>query len=336
MELLDSIRKRAAKYQKTIVFPEGTEPRTLQAMKAIVEQGIAQPVLLGHPKDIEIAAKQNNADISGCQIVNPLEEESLEYFTSLYYEMRKNKGVNREMAKNIMEDPLYFASMMVKVGYADGEVAGAHHTTSSVLRPALQILRTEAGIGSISGAMIMIVPDCKYGEHGVFVFADCGVTPVPTGLQMAEFAWVSARTARNICGISDPKVGMLSFSTKGSASHPVVDKVRHAIGICHEQFPDLKIDGELQGDAAIVPDIAARKAPGSLIAGQCNVLIFPNLQAGNICYKLTQRLANAVAIGPVLQGIASPVNDLSRGCSAEDIVNETAITVLQTVHSTGK
>lgn len=329
MDLLDEIRKKAALKNKTIVLPEGTEPRTLRAVKSIVGQQIARPILLGDEDEIRITALKYEADLSGCQIVNPETEDSLEYFTEIYYEMRKAKGIKREMAKEIMKDPLYFASMMVKVGYADGEVAGARNTTSNVLRPALQILRTEPGIASISGAIIMVVPDCEYGENGVFVFADCGVTPVPTAHQMAESAWLSSRTAFDICGIKDPRVGMLSFSTKGSASHPVVEKVAHAVEICKERFPDLLVDGEFQADAAIIPEVADIKAPGSAIGGQCNVLVFPNLQAGNICYKLVQRLARAEAIGPILQGISQPVNDLSRGCSVDDIVNVVAITALQ-------
>lgn len=329
MDLLGEIRRRAALSNKTIVLPEGNEPRTLQAIKSIVDQKIARPILLGDEEEIRMVALKYEADISGCEIVNPVNEDSLDYFTEIYYEMRKTKGIDREMAREIMKDPLYFASMMVKVGYADGEVAGASNTTSNVLRPALQILKTEPGIASISGALVMVIPNCEYGENGIIVFADCGVTPVPTAEQMAEAAWLSARTAFNICGIKNPRVGMLSFSTKGSASHPVVEKVAHAVEICKERFPDLLVDGEFQADAAIIPEVAAIKAPGSSIAGKCNVLIFPNLQAGNICYKLVQRLANAQAVGPILQGISQPVNDLSRGCSVEDIVNVVAITALQ-------
>jgi phosphate acetyltransferase len=219
--------------------------------------------------------------------------------------------------------------MMVMMGKADGEVAGAENTTGNVLRPALQIIKTAPGISAVSGAFIMIVPNCEYGDNGLFVFADCAVTIVPTAQQMAEFAKASVETAVNVCGFKDPKVGMLSFSTKGSASHELVDKVVEATNIAKAKFPELKVDGEFQFDAAIVPSVGASKAPGSDIAGGCNVLVFPDIQAGNIGYKLVQRLAKAEAIGPILQGIAKPVNDLSRGCSVEDIVNVVAMTAMQ-------
>ncbi|SHH01850.1 phosphotransacetylase [Thermosyntropha lipolytica DSM 11003] len=329
MSLLAQIREKAAKKQKTIVLPEGLEERTLMAIKPIVDNKIARPILLGDEGEIRAKASQIGADISGAEIVNPVKAPYFDDYVQAFYEMRKDKGVDLDKAKESMLNPLYFASMMVKMGQADGEVAGAENTTGNVLRPALQIIKTQPGISAVSGAFIMIVPDCEYGHNGIFVFADCAVTPVPTAEQLADFAKASVNTAVELCGIDDPKIGMLSFSTKGSASHEVVDKVVKATQIAKEKFPELKIDGELQADAALVPKVGASKAPGSPVAGQCNILIFPDLQAGNIGYKLVQRLAKAEAIGPILQGMAKPVNDLSRGCSVEDIVNVVAMTAVR-------
>ena len=243
--------------------------------------------------------------------------------------MRKKKGIDLDKAKETMLDPLYFASMMVKNGKADGEVAGAVNTTGNVLRPALQIIRTAPGITAVSGSFIIIVPNCEFGHNGIFVFADCAVTIDPSAEQLAAFAKASVATATDLCGIEEPHIGMLSFSTKGSASHAMVDKVTEATAIAKEKYPELKIDGEFQLDAAIVPGVGASKAPGSDVAGQCNVLIFPDINSGNIGYKLAQRLGKAEAIGPILQGIAKPVNDLSRGCSVEDIVNVVAMTAVR-------
>jgi len=329
MSLLEAIREKASKNGKTIVLPEGTEERTLQAVKTIVAEKIANPVLLGNESEIKALASKIGADISGAEIIDPAKATYFDDFVQAFYEMRKDKGLDLDKARNSMLDPLYFASMMVKMDKADGEVAGAENTTGNVLRPALQIIKTAPGISSVSGSFVMIVPDCEYGDNGTFVFADCAVTPVPTAEQMAEFAKVSAETAVSVCGIKGPKIGMLSFSTKGSASNELVDKVAQATAIARERFPELKIDGEFQADAAIIPKVGASKAPGSPVAGECNVLIFPDLQAGNIGYKLVQRLAKAEAIGPILQGIAKPVNDLSRGCSVEDIVNVVAITAVR-------
>ncbi|NLT20856.1 MAG: phosphate acetyltransferase [Syntrophomonadaceae bacterium] len=329
MSLLAEIREKAAKNVKTIVLPEGTEERTLQAIKAIVAQRLANPILLGDEGEIKALASKIGADISGAEIINPAKSAFYDDFVQAFYEMRKSKGVDLDKAKSTMLDPLFFASMMVKMGKADGEVAGAENTTGNVLRPALQIIKTAPGISAVSGAFIMIVPNSDFGDKGTFVFADCAVTPVPTEEQMAEFAQSSIGTAVDLCGMKDPKVGMLSFSTKGSASHEVVDKVANAVKIAKERFPELKVDGEFQADAALVPSVGSSKAPGSPVAGECNVLIFPDLQAGNIGYKLVQRLAKAEAIGPILQGIAKPVNDLSRGCSVEDIVNVVAMTAVR-------
>ncbi|NLB87934.1 MAG: phosphate acetyltransferase [Syntrophomonadaceae bacterium] len=329
MSLLAEIREKASVKGKTIVLPEGLEERTLMAVKDIVAQKIANPILLGDESEIRAKASKIGADISGAEIVDPAKAPYFDDFVQAFYEMRKDKGVDLDKAKSTMLNPLYFASMMVKMDKADGKVAGAETTTGNVLRPALQIIKTAPGISAVSGAFIMIVPNCEYGDKGTFIFADCAVTPVPTADQMADFAAASVGTATDICGMTDPKIGMLSFSTKGSASHELVEKVAKATEIAKEKFPDLKVDGEFQADAALVPSVGSSKAPGSLVAGECNILIFPDLQSGNIGYKLVQRLAKAEAIGPILQGMAKPVNDLSRGCSVEDIVNVVAMTVLR-------
>lgn len=329
MSLLEEIKAKAAKKGKTIVLPEGNEKRTLLAIKDIVANKLAHPILLGNVSAIKAAAMDAGADISGAEIIDPISSVFFDDFVQAFYEMRKSKGVDLDKARATMLDPLFFASMMVKMDKADGEVAGAENTTGNVLRPALQIIKTAPGISAVSGAFIMIVPNCEYGDKGIFVFADCAVTINPTSQQLAEFAKASAETAMSLCGIQDPKIGMLSFSTKGSASDPIVDKVIEATAMAKERFPELKVDGEFQLDAALVPSVGASKAPGSLVAGQCNVLIFPDCNAGNIGYKLVQRLAKAEAIGPILQGIAKPVNDLSRGCSVEDIVNVVAMTAVR-------
>lgn len=329
MSLLTDIKEQAALKGKTVVLPEGTEERTLQAIKGIVDGKIARPILLGNESEIKALASKIGADISGAEIVDPIKAPYFDDFVQAFYEMRKSKGVDLDKAKATMLDPLFFASMMVQLGKADGEVAGAENTTGNVLRPALQIIKTAPGISAVSGSFIMIVPNSDFGDKGIFVFADCAVTPMPTAAQLAEFAKTSSDTAIKLCGIKEPKVGMLSFSTKGSASHEVVDKVVEATKLAKERFPELKVDGELQADAAMVPSVGKSKAPGSLVAGECNVLVFPDLQAGNIGYKLVQRLAKAEAIGPILQGMAKPVNDLSRGCSVEDVINTVAMVVMQ-------
>lgn len=329
MTLLEEIREKAKAKYKTIVLPEGTEDRTLKAVETLVKEKIAFPILLGDEKEVKEKAAKIGADISGAEIINPVSAPFFKDFVQAFYEMRKDKGMTEEKAQQLMQDPLYFGSMMVKAGKADGEVAGAINTTGDVLRPALQIIKTAKGISSVSGAFIMIVPNCEYGDNGLFIFADCAVTPNPTAEQLAEFAFVSAQTAVNLCGMKEPKVGILSFSTKGSASHELVDKVVKATEIAKSRWPEVAVDGEFQADAALVPSVGASKAPGSTVAGKCNVLIFPDLQAGNIGYKLVQRLAKAEAIGPILQGMDKPVNDLSRGCSVEDIINVVAMTAVR-------
>ncbi|NLB18651.1 MAG: phosphate acetyltransferase [Syntrophomonadaceae bacterium] len=329
MTLLEQIKEKAQKNFKRIVLPEGTEERTLQAVEILIREKIAQPILIGEVEAVKAKAKEVGADITGAEIVDPIKADYYNDFVEKFVEMRKAKGMTTEKAQQMMLDPLYFASMMVKFGKADGEVAGAINTTGNVLRPALQIIKTAPGISAVSGAFIMIVPNSEYGDKGIMVFADCAVTPNPTAEQLAEFAFASAETARSLCGIKEPVVGMLSFSTKGSASHEMVDKVAQATEIAKTRWPELSVDGEFQADSALVPKVGQSKAPGSVAAGKCNVLVFPDLQSGNIGYKLVQRLANAEAIGPILQGMDKPVNDLSRGCSVEDVVNVVAMTAVR-------
>ncbi len=328
MNLVETIRAKARSKGATIVLPEGTEERTVQAAGILTREKIAKVILLGPKEEVEAVAQKTGTDLREVQIINPLQSEKFEQYAETLYELRKHKGLSLEEARELTKNPLYFGTLMVKNDDADGMVAGAQNTTGDVLRPALQIIKTEKGISSVSGAFIMIVPDCEYGENGIMVFADCAVNPNPTAEQLAENAYLSSKTARAIVGM-EPKIGMLSFSTKGSAKHELVDKVVKAVGIAKERYPELQIDGELQADAALVPKVGKSKAPNSEIAGKVNVLIFPDLQAGNIGYKLVQRLAKAEALGPILQGMAKPVNDLSRGCSVDDIVNTVAMTVLQ-------
>lgn len=329
MTLLEQIREKARSNRKTIVLPEGTEERTLKAVEIMMKEQLVTPILLGDPDEVLATAKRVGANIGDVEIVNPTRSKYYEEYVNEFTEMRKSKGMTIDKAQSLMADPLYFGAMMVYKGVADGEVAGARNTTGDVLRPALQIIRTAKGMTSVSGAFIMIVPNCEFGENGLFIFADCAVTPNPTAEQLAEFAYQSAQTARQLADIKDPIVGMLSFSTKGSAEHELVDKVVKATEIAKQKWPELKVDGEFQADAALVPKVGASKAPGSPFAGKANVLIFPDLQAGNIGYKLVQRLAKAEAIGPILQGMAKPVNDLSRGCSVDDIVNVVAMTAVR-------
>lgn len=328
MNILESIRAKAKEKGARIVLPEGTEERTVKGAAIIAKERIAKVFLVGQEKQIKEVAGKHNVDLTGVEIVEPEKSEKFKKYAENLYEIRKHKGMTLEDAEALTKNPLYFGVLMLQNGDVDGMVAGAENTTGNVLRPALQIIKTEKGISSVSGTFIMIVPNCEYGAEGVFFFADSAVTPSPTAEQMAESAYLTARSAKTLVGF-DPKVAMLSFSTKGSAKHESIDKIVQAVEIARERYPELIIDGDLQGDAALVSSVGNSKAPGSPVAGQANVLIFPDLHAGNISYKLVQRLAKAEAIGPILQGIAKPVNDLSRGCSVDDVVNMVAITSLQ-------
>ncbi len=328
--VMESVYAKAREAQKTITLPEADDVRTVTAAQRIVERKLAKVVLIGKEAAIRKACEESKADVSGCRIVDPESSELLDDYASKFYEMRKQKGITPEQARTMVLDPLYFGCMMVKAGEADGQVSGATHSTADTVRPALQILRTAPGCKLVSSFFVMIVPDCEYGENGTFIYADCGLVINPNAEELAEIAIQSAVTMKNLLGF-EPRVGMLCFSTKGSAKDPIADKVIEATKIAQECRPDLLIDGELQGDAALVEWIGAKKAPGSPVAGKANVLIFPDLNAGNIAYKLTERLAKAEAYGPVLQGLARPVNDLSRGCDAEDIVNVAAITAVQAI-----
>ena len=328
MELMKKIWEAAKSNKKKIVLPEGNEERTIAAAQKICNLGLAHPILIGDVEQILAKAKELDVDLSNVEIINPNESENLGKYINEFYELRKAKGVTMEKAEKIVRDPLYFATMMVKLDDADGMVSGAVHTTGDLLRPGLQIIKTAPGVSCVSSFFIMEVPNSPYGENGLLFFADCAVNPMPNEDMLASIAIATADNAKLLSKI-DPKVAMLSFSTMGSADHEVVDKVRNATQKAKELRPDLDIDGELQLDAAIVPKVAKQKAPGSKVAGNANVLVFPDLQAGNIGYKLVQRFANAEAIGPVCQGFAKPINDLSRGCSIEDIVNVVALTAVQ-------
>ena len=327
--MLQQIKKSAKKLNKRIVLPEGLEKRTLRAADILLEEQIVQIILIGNPNKIKNEAeKLNLRNIKNAKIVDPINHEKKGEYTDLMVEIRKEKGLTKSEAIKLIEDPLYLATLMIKSGDADGEVAGAMNATGDVLRPAFQYVKTMPGISVVSGAFIMILKEKEFGHDGMMVFADCAVHPDPTESELAEIAIATARTTRTIAGF-EPRIAMLSFSTKGSASHEMVDKVVNATRIVKEMEPSLTIDGELQVDAAIIEVIGKKKAPGSEIAGKANVLIFPTLEAGNIAYKLVQRLAHAEAIGPVLQGMAAPINDLSRGCSYSDIVNLVTITANQ-------
>jgi len=329
MNLLDRIKDNAKKQSMKIVLPESTEERTLKAADILIEENIAQIILTGNPEEIKNeAAKLDLKNIDKAIIIDPVNHEKKDEYIDLMVELRKNKGLKREDAAKLVENPLYLATIMINNGDADGEVAGAENATGDVLRPAFQYVKTKPGFSVVSGAFLMILKDKQFGEDGLMVFADCAVHPNPTDKELAEIAVATGETTRAIAGI-EPRIAMLSFSTKGSAKHEMVDKVVSATKIAQEMDPSLKIDGELQADAAIIEAIGQKKAPGSEIAGKANVLVFPTLETGNITYKLVQRLAGAEAVGPVLQGMAAPINDLSRGCSVSDIVNLVAITANQ-------
>ena len=330
MDLISEIVARAKANRQRIVLPEGTEERTLKAADQVLADGVADLILIGNPAEIkDLAAQWSLKHIDQATIVDPENQPKKEEYAELLFELRKKKGMTMEDARKLVLDPLYLGCLMVKNNDADGQLAGARNTTGNVLRPALQIIKTVPGISCVSGAMLLISKNTQYGKNGVLVMGDVAVTPVPDAQQLAEIAVSTARTATAVAGIDEPRVAMLSFSTKGSAKHENVDKVVEAFKIAQQLDPALKIDGELQADAALVPSIGASKAPGSEIAGHANVLVVPNLEVGNIGYKIAQRLGNVDAIGPILQGIARPVNDLSRGCSVDDVYKMIAITANQ-------
>lgn len=330
MTLIESIIERAKSNRQRIVLPESLEERTIKAADKSIADGLAEIILIGNREEILKKAEEFGLkNISKATIIDPETSDKTAEYTNLLYELRKNKGMTPEQAAVLVKDPLYFGCLIIKNGDADGQISGALSTTGETLRPALQIIKCAPGISCVSGAMLMITKTPQYGDNGVLVFGDIAVTPAPDANQLAQIAVCTAQTAKSVAGIADPRVAMLSFSTKGSAKHEVVDKVVEATKLAKELSPELNIDGELQTDAALVPSVGAKKAPGSEIAGKANVLVFPNLEAGNIGYKLVQRLGEADAIGPILQGIARPVNDLSRGCSVDDIYKMVAITACQ-------
>ena len=331
MEILKRFIETAKSNPQRIVLPEGDEPRTLKAADRIIGDGIAKIILLGQSDKILALAKENGLkNIERATIIDPQKSADAERYTDRLFELRKNKGLTREQAVELVKDPLYFGCLMIKSGDADGELAGARNTTGNVLRPALQIVKTQPGISVISGAMLMFCKEKAYGEDGFLLVADVAVMPNPTAQELAQIAVCTGRTMKNMIGI-EPKVAMLSFSTKGSAQHEFVDRVVEATGMAQQMAPELKIDGELQADAALVPSVGKFKAPGSPVAGEANVLVFPALEIGNIAYKMVERLGGAVSVGPVLQGMAAPINDLSRGCSVDDIYYMTAITANQAI-----
>jgi phosphate acetyltransferase len=329
---MNNILARAKASKQRIVLPEGAEERTLRAADRLLQDEVAHLILLGNPAEIRSSASRYRlTHIEQATIIDPLHHSKKNEYIQLLVELRKSKGLTEAQAALLVEDPLYLACLMIKNGDADGEIAGAQNTTGNVLRPALQIIKTRPGISVVSGAFLMFVQNPAYGDDGVLVFADCAVMPNPTAGELAEIAIATAQTTRAIVGV-EPRVAMLSFSTKGSARHDLVDKVTEATRLAKAMDPHLLIDGELQADAALVPFVGAGKAPGSPVAGKANVLVFPNLECGNIAYKLVQRLGNAEAVGPILQGMAAPVNDLSRGCSVEDIYNMVAICANQAIN----
>ena len=332
MGLFEKLTSKAKQNRQRIVLPEGTEPRTLTAADRLIVEELADIILIGNPAEIKAAAAELGlTNISKAKIVNPADEKVLNKYAPIFYELRKSKGITMEDAYKTAANPLYLGCLMIKNGDADGQVAGALNTTGNVLRAAFQVIKTKPGIDVVSGAFVMLLPEnSPFGTDGILVFADCAVLPDPTSKELAQIALSAADTARDIAGI-EPKIAMLSFSTKGSAKHERIDKVIEATELVRKAAPSLVVDGELQADAALVPGVAKSKAPGSPVNGEANVLIFPSLETGNIAYKLVQRLASVQTVGPILQGLAAPVNDLSRGCFPEDIYKTVIITCNQAI-----
>ena len=327
MSFIEEIKEKARKSMKTIVLPESTDIRVLEAAKKITDEGFAKVVLIGNREELQKIAGE--IDLSNIEIIDPATSEKTEGYVEAFYELRKAKGMTEEKARETMNHPIYFGTMMIKMGDADGLVAGSVCSTADTLRPSLQIVKTAPGVNLVSSFFVMQVPNCELGENGLFIFSDCGLNVNPNAEELAEIAISSANTWKNLFG-TEPRVAMLSYSTLGSAPLvPMTEKVIEATKIVKERCPDLAVDGEMQLDAAIVPSVGSKKAPESKVAGKANILIFPDLNAGNIGYKLVERLAKAEAYGPVTQGIARPVNDLSRGCKADDIVGVVAITAVQ-------
>lgn len=330
MDLLESIIARAKSDKQRIVLPEATEERTLRAADKVLADEVADLILIGNPAEINRLANEWGLNhIGKATIVDPDNNPRSEEYARLLAELRKKKGMTVEQASELLKNPLYLGCMIIKTEGADGQISGALSTTAETLRPALQIIKCKPGITCVSGAMLLMTKQKQYGQDGTLVVADVAVTPMPNAEELSQIAYCTAETATSVAAIKDPRVAMLSFSTKGSASHEVVDKVVEATRIAQKNYPQLKIDGEMQADAALVPSVGKSKAPGSTIAGNANVLVFPSLEVGNIAYKLVQRLGDAIAVGPILQGIARPVNDLSRGCSIDDIYYLVAITACQ-------
>ncbi len=329
MNLLEKISAKAKKINKRIVLPEGTSERTLKAADIILKEGIARLILLGNIEEINALEKKFGLDLSKAEKIDPKNSPQKELYIQKLLELRKSKGITYEDAVKLIEQDIYYGPMMIYMGDADGEVSGAEHTTADTVRPALQIVKTAPGVSVVSGAMVVITKKDNLGEKGVFIFADVAIMPNPTAEELAQIAVCSGETARQIAGIENPRIALLSFSTKGSAKHEFADKVAKATELAKLMRPDMNFDGEMQADAALNEAVGQKKFPGSAVAGFANVLVFPDLQAGNIGYKLVQRLGDAEAIGPVLQGLGAPINDLSRGCSVMDIVNLVAITACQ-------